>query len=87
MGGRGSSSGMQKSAQLSPLQAFKENAKQFNFALQKAKENKASIVEYTDITGKTARRYWNGATFVNRKSALYEKERQGTYKAKFKMPE
>jgi hypothetical protein len=91
MGGRGGSSGIKNvPSGMTPLQAFKENAKQFNEALKKAQSEKASVVEFTDITGATVRRYWNGATFVDRKSALYTKaykgKIQGTYKANFKMP-
>ncbi len=83
MGGRGASSSKAKSTK-SSLEAFRSNARQFNEALQKAKQQRASIVEYTDITGQTFKRYWNGASFVDRESALYEKERKGLYKAKYR---
>ena len=93
MGGRGSSSGVVASGGLvggaikvSPLTAFKENARQFNSALRDARRAKASIVEFKDVTGQTSKRYWNGATYTDRKSSLYEKEFKGTYKAKFKQP-
>lgn len=82
-GGRGGSSGVGKSG-ISALQAFKENARQFNEALQQGKIRKASVVEFEDITGNETKRYWNGATYVDRKSALYEKDMHGTYKARFK---
>ena len=90
MGGRGAKSGVPKGAvnnaapQRSDLELFKENARQFNEAIQNAKAKKAAIVEFTDMKGTTYTRYWNGATFVDRASALYEKDRKGTYKAKFK---
>lgn len=71
---------------MSDLEAFKENTNQLNKALKNAKDNKASILEYQDITGKVHHRYWNGATYTDRKSSLYEKEFKGTYKAKFKAP-
>lgn len=89
MGGRGSSSGVVASGgaiKVSPLTAFKENARQFNSALRDARRAKASIVEFKDVTGQTSKRYWNGATYTDRKSSLYEKEFKGTYKAKFKQP-
>lgn len=65
------------------LDAFKENARQFNVAIEEAKKMKAAILEYTDITGTVFKRYWNGAAFVDRKSALYEKNRNGVYKASY----
>ena len=67
----------------SSLDAFKENARQFNLAIEAAKEKKASIVEYTDMTGAVFKRYWNGAAFVDRASALYEKDRTGVYTASY----
>ena len=67
----------------SSLDAFKENARQFNLAIEAAKEKKASIVEYTDMTGAVFKRYWNGAAFVDRASALYEKDRNGVYTASY----
>lgn len=85
MGGRGGSSGSHKSS-VSPLTAFKENAKQFNNALQEGRKRKASIVEFTDITGKVTKQYWNGATYTERSRSLYEKEFKGTHKASFKKP-
>lgn len=84
MGGRGANSGT--NTKVSSLQAFKENGRQFNAARQNANTVKASILEYKDITGKTIKRYLNGATFVDRKSALYDKEHNGVYKASFKIP-
>lgn len=88
MGGRGSTSKIIRkdnpAGNMSSLEAFRENARQFNLAVQEAKKQKASVLEFTDITGTTYRRYWNGATYVDRKGALYEKEMQGTYKAQFR---
>ena len=76
--------------QPSPLEAFKENAKQFQDAIKEAISAKAAILEYTDITGAVVRRYWNGAMFVDKKpSGIYEKfykSHSGTYKKKFKAP-
>lgn len=70
---------------MSALQAFKENANQFNSAKMEGKKRGASVVEYTDLTGKTKTVYWNGAAFVDRKAALHEdKYVNGKYKAKFK---
>ena len=65
------------------LEEFKENARQFNRAIEEAKQKKAAILEYTDITGTVFKRYWNGATFVDRQSALYEKDRNGVYKVSY----
>ena len=87
MGGRGGSSKLESNSQkISALKIFKENAAQFNKAIERAKTEKASILEYTEATGKIFTRYWNGATFTDRKSALYERERKGTLKVKFKIP-
>ena len=76
---------------VSELEAFRENASQLNAALEKAKGIGAAQLQYTDITGRTVNRYWNGATFTDRKSSLYETtsgkyKRTGIYKAKFKEP-
>lgn len=70
----------------SPLDAFRENARQFNLARIAAKEAKASILEYTDIEGRTHKRYWNGAAFTDRASSLYEREHSGVFKAQFELP-
>ena len=79
------------SQKLSPLQAFKENARQFNEALQEGRKRNAQIVEYKRIDGKTERRYWNGARYEDRPSQMYQNtggkyKTEGTYKAEFKMP-
>ena len=71
---------------VSPLTAFRENSKQFNNALKEGRTRKASIVEFTDITGKVSKRYWNGATYTDRSNSLFEKEFKGTYKVSFKKP-
>lgn len=86
MGGRGASSSLARNSSpaKSSLEIFKDNARQFNDALKKAQVAKASIVEFTDVTNTVFRRYWNGSTFVDRKAALYERERKGIYKAKYK---
>ena len=78
-------------AKLSPLQAFKENARQFNEALIEGKKRNAQVVEYKRIDGKTERRYWNGARYEDRPSQMYQNtngkyKTEGTYKAEFKMP-
>lgn len=78
--------GSHESYFVSPLTAFRENSKQFNNALQEGRTRKASIVEFTDITGKVSKRYWNGATYTDRSSSLFEKEFKGTYKVSFKKP-
>ncbi len=83
MGGRGSQG---TTVNVSPLTAFKENASQFNRALQKARDNRASVLEYVGITGKVEKRYWNGATFTDRAASLYTKDRTGTVRVKFKKP-
>lgn len=84
MGGRGASSFGVKQSGRSPLETFKDNARQFNEARIHAKANKASVLEYKDITGQVKRMYWNGATFVDRRSALYEKEHKGVFRAEYK---
>lgn len=90
-GGAGNSAQKAGNSKVSALEAFRENASQLNAALQKAKEIGAAQLQYTDITGRTVNRYWNGATFTDRKSSLYETtsgkyKRTGIYKAKFKEP-
>lgn len=52
MGGRGASSFNVKPSGRSLLEAFKDNARQFNEARINAKANRASVLEYKDITGK-----------------------------------
>lgn len=63
---------------------------QFKRALQNGKENKAAIVEYTDVTGKTFKRYWDGSTYRDRPSSMYNslsnKDMSGTFKSKFEEP-
>lgn len=49
--------GSRESYFVSPLMAFRENSKQFNNALKEGRTRKASIVEFTDITGKVSKRY------------------------------
>ena len=89
-GGRGASSGANTSNKPSALEVFKENANQFKRALQNGQENKAAIVEYTDVTGKTVKRYWDGSTYRDRPSSMYNslsnKDMSGTFKSKFEEP-
>ena len=69
---------------MTPLQAFRENASQFNAALSEARAQRALIVEYTDVTGQVNRRYWDGARYQDRKAFAYDKDGfSGTYRAKF----
>ena len=87
MGSRGASSGI--GGGKSTLSAFKENAKQFNEAIQKAKAGKYYQLQYTDLTGKTVNRYWTGGNYSDRPSALYaDRNRKampnGTLRLKFR---
>lgn len=87
--GKGRGSGGPAIKAPSNLEAFKENARQFNQALQDARKAGAAVVEFKTITGSTVRRYWNGATWGDRPSSMearYGKKRTGTFKAKFKAP-
>lgn len=87
MGGRGGSSGLKtEKVNVSPLTVFKENARQLNEALVEGRAKQASVVEFTDATGTKFKRYWNGATYTDRASSLYEKEFHGVYKKTFKKP-
>lgn len=81
--GTGGGSGSSNESKPSALEMMKEDSRQYVEALKEAQRQKAAIVEYTGVDGKTHRRYWNGATFVDRSSALYDKERSGTYTATF----
>lgn len=84
----GSSSG---SAKIEPtaLEIVRENSSQFNLVLQEAKRRNVAKVEYEDAFGRTIRRYFDGATYSDRKSTMAEKftSAKGVYKAKFKKPE
>ena len=86
----GGGGGVQAPTKVTALTAFKENAKQFNEAIQAAKSGSYSTLEYTDITGKTVNRYWDGAKFSDKKAALFEGEgkykRKGKLKVSFKPP-
>lgn len=70
------------------LQIFKENASQLNDAIREGQKRKVATIEFEDATGKTVRRYFNGASYSDRKSSMAEKYSsvKGTYKAKFKKP-
>lgn len=71
---------------MSYLEIFKENARQFNEALQKARQTGKAVVIFTDCTGQTFRRYWNGATFTDRRKELHEdKYMRGELIAKFEL--
>ena len=89
-GGRGASSGANTSNKPSALEVFKENANQFKRALQTGKENKAAIVEYTAVTGKTVKRYWDGSAYRDRPNSMYDslsnKDMSGTFISEFKEP-
>ena len=72
---------------MSQLEAFKENARQFNEALEEARKRNAAVVEFTDITGKTFKRYWDGARYSDVKpSGALRSGTSGTYKASFTVP-
>lgn len=89
--GRGNSKAGKTSGggnKVSPLQAFRSNARQFNEALAEGRRRHAAVVEYTDLNGRKSRRYWNGATYTERKSSLYTRGTgkysvSGTYSSKY----
>lgn len=74
----------------SSLEAFKENARQFNDALNEATKQGALEVEFTDITGKTFHRWWNGGAWSDRKivqdMAKRYSKKSGKFKSSFKKP-
>lgn len=87
--GRSKSSSENQTGRISYLEAFKENSRQFNAALQRARDEGYAQLQYTAITGQVINRYWNGATFTDRKSSLYESlnpkyKRKGVLKVKFR---
>ena len=87
MGGRGASS--KSSSGMSALEAFKDNARQFNEAMREGERRRAAVIEFKDITGKVNKRYWNGAAYVDRSSALYTEATgrnavNGVYQAEYK---
>lgn len=87
MGGRGASS--KSSSGMSALEAFKDNARQFNEAMREGERRRAAVIEFKDITGKVNKRYWNGAAYVDRSSALYtgatgRNSVNGVYQAEYK---
>lgn len=65
-GGRGASSGIRATTGPSALEAFKENSNQFSKALREGKARRAAVVEFSDITGKVVKRYWDGSTYRDR---------------------
>lgn len=72
------------------LEAFKENSRQLNVALEEGQKRNALEVHYTDMTGKVYKHYWNGAKFVADKikqdMAKKYGKKAGIYKASFKKP-
>lgn len=91
-GGGGIQANSAQAKIISPLEGYRENIRQFNAALQAAKDSKAAILEFQDITGKTHRRWYNGATYTDRKPSeaniggTGKYKRTGIYKAKFTPP-
>ena len=88
MGGRGTGSGNTYKSS-GALEAFKDNARQFNEALREGERRRAAVIEFTDISGKLNKRYWNGAAYVDRSSALYtgatgKNAVSGVYKSEYK---
>lgn len=89
----GKSGGQAKPKMISPLEGLRENDRQFQQALQTAKEKKVAVLEYEGINGKVYKRWYNGATYSDRKprnevdiGGHGKYKRKGTYKAKFKAP-
>ena len=79
MGGRGGSLNSEKATQAtearSMLEAFREDTAKLLNAKEAAQNTniggrRPGIFEYTGIDGKKRRFYWNGASYVDRKSAL-----------------
>lgn len=91
-GGSGNSTAQETPKMIKPLEGLRENDKQFRAALQEAKEQKAAVLEFENIMGKTDKRWWNGATWTDRKPSdatlggTGKYKRTGTYKKKFKAP-
>lgn len=88
MGGRGGYSGTtaNSSSKTSPLEAFRDNARQLNEAKIAATKANASVLEFTDITGHTSKWYSEGTTWrdkPNSMESIYSKK-SGTYKAEYK---
>lgn len=90
MGGGGAGGSATK--KISPLEGLRENEKQFREALQAAKNSNSAIFEFKNIMGKTTKRWWNGATWTDKKPSdaviggTGKYKRKGTYKAEFKAP-
>lgn len=72
------------------LEAFKENSRQLNVALEEGQKRNALEVHYTDMTGKLYKSYWNGSKFtgdkVKQDMAKKYGKKAGIYKASFKKP-
>ena len=72
------------------LEAFKENSRQLNVALEEGQKRNALEVHYTDMTGKLYKSYWNGAKFtadkVKQDMAKKYGKKAGIYKTSFKKP-
>ena len=76
---------------VSELDAFRENSKQYNDALKKGREQGAYKISYTDITGKVHNMYYDGARYTDRENSMYKATNSkyklsGTYEAEFKPP-
>lgn len=70
---------------MTTLERFKEDARQFNLAKIQAKNSHKAILVYIRADGSKVTWYWNGATYVDRKSALHEdRYMQGTITIPFK---
>ena len=89
--GKGSDTNTVNSTQPSPLVVVRENARQFNEALQEGRRRKAAVIEFEGVDGKVYKRYWNGAAYVDRAVDLQSwgftnTGVSGTYSTKFKVP-
>ena len=73
------------------LEAFKENSRQMMDAMKEATRQGALEFEYTDMTGKTFHRWWNGAKWEDRKitqdMARRYGKKAGTFKSSFRKPD
>lgn len=77
----------------SALTVFKENARQMNEALEEATRQRALEVHFTDVTGKTFKRWWDGASWTDKKVSQEMLKRYssygkyvGVFKSSFKKP-
>ena len=79
-GGGGNSTAQETPKMIKPLEGLRENDKQFRAALQEAKEQKAAVLEFENIMGRTDKRWWNGATWTDRKPSDATLGGTGKYK-------